>query len=565
MKYLFSSTIAALLIGLSGCASAPDSDKERFDLITKDLEPGGTVYAVSTARHVQCTFEKVVKETESQIWDMPLPDHCKYFCQRLLSQFELTTRLLGIQELKGWGISSKRLPGKETFYRNKGRLLLPSDAKGVLWNLPGKNAALEKYFYNLPADTVAAGAFVLNTANLEALFEVEKDLLPLFSNICKLFLQLPVKEVLKNMEGTWRFVIACDERNEWGNLNVIHGALTVPDRNGKIFSALSAKLKFYSGIQVDLSKGSIKFSKNDKNGCIPFICKGKDSFTVYTTPLAVKRTSDGNSMPQKTAFLNTFIRLLPAAGAGAFYIRNTRLSLNSKAPFDIKEETPVWGVLKRDSNGFVLECLGKEDFNSYMLHSILAVPVKLMFDFVQMTEEAEKRATPPAVQRPRKQSPAPQKGDREAAVIKCSRQIALIGKAFLATADKTGKWPVAGIDGIRQMVADKKIDFRQLRCPRIRVENSDHTVLSYRNCHYLYFGKPAKDSPKTPVLMELPFLHKDYFTVFYADGSVDKIQLSGQRNVRRAVSFLHTHYTYEEEEFMRLMHLAGEFDKILER
>ena len=89
--------------------------------------------------------------------------------------------------------------------------------------------------------------------------------------------------------------------------------------------------------------------------------------------------------------------------------------------------------------------------------------------------------------------------------------------------------------------------------------------MSYANCHYLYFGKPAKDSPKTPILMELPFLHKEHLAVFYADGKVEKIHLSGQRSARRAISYLHTRHSYEEEEFMRLMQLAGEFDKILER
>ena len=65
--------------------------------------------------------------------------------------------------------------------------------------------------------------------------------------------------------------------------------------------------------------------------------------------------------------------------------------------------------------------------------------------------------------------------------------------------------------------------------------------------------------------MEFPFLHKDHIAIFYADGSAQKIQLDGTRSVRRAVSYLHTQHSYEEEEFMRLMQLAAEFDNILER
>ena len=565
MKHLFSSSFAALLIGLSGCVSAPDSDKERFDLIAKDLEPGGTVFTVNTFRQVQPVFEKFIKETETQIWNMPLPDHGKFFCQRLLSQFELTTRLLGTQELKGWGFSSKQLPGKEVLFRNRGRLLLPPAPKGILWNLPGENVLLEKHFNNLPADTVAAGAFVLKTEKLAPLFEIEKSLFPLFINVCKHFLQLPVKEVLKNMEGVWRFVIVCDERNDWETLLGIHGALTVPDRGGKLFSIIATKLKFYSGAQVDLTRGIIKFKKIDGNKYTPVIRKGKECFTVYTSPLAIDRTSSGSSAPQKTAFLRSFIRQLPPVGMGAFYVRNTDLPLNTEEKFSIRENTPVWGVLRREKNGFSLECLSNRDGNSYLLQSLLAVPVKVMFDFVRIIEEEEEKKSAASQRAPRPQKTSSPQAVKTFSLQQCSDHIGVQGKRLLDAVQQTGQWPAPGIDGIRRMIAEKKLDPRQLCCPLIRSEKRDHTVLSYSNCHYLYFGKPAMGSPKTPVLMELPFLHKDHFSVFYADGSVEKIQLSGQHNVRRAVSFLHTLHTYEEEEFMRLMHIAGEFDKILER
>ena len=565
MKHLFSSSFAALLIGLSGCVSAPDSDKERFDLIAKDLEPGGTVFTVNTFRQVQPAFEKFIKETEAQIWSMPLPDHGKFFCQRLLSQFELATRLLGAQELKGWGFSSKQLPGKEVLFRNRGRFLLPPAPKGILWNLPGENLSLEKHFDNLPADTVAAGAFVLKAETLAPFFEADKSLLSPFSDICKHLLQLPVKEVLKNMEGTWRFVVVCDEGNEWETLFGIYGALTVPDWNGKIFAALSSKLKVYSGAQVDLERGVIKFQKMDGGKYTPLICKGKDCFTVYTTPRAVERTSRGGAPLQRAEFLTSSIRQLPPAGAGAFYVRNTALPLNPGEKLSVKETTPVWGVLKREENGFSLECLSRQDFNSYALKTLLSVPVKVMYDIVRTAEEEKARsAASQRASRPQR-SAAPRKAAKTAPAPQCASHLELQGKKLLAAVQQTGQWPESGIDGIRRLIAEKKLDPRQLCCPQISSGKRDYTVLSYSNCHYLYFGKPAMGSPKTPVLMELPFLHRDHFSVFYADGSVEKIQLSGQRNVRRAVSFLHTRHTYEEEEFMRLMHLAGEFDKILER
>jgi hypothetical protein len=147
----------------------------------------------------------------------------------------------------------------------------------------------------------------------------------------------------------------------------------------------------------------------------------------------------------------------------------------------------------------------------------------------------------------------------------CLKGIEVTGKALLKAAEKSGSWNAPGIAGLRSFVAKKQLSPALLSCPATNVRKSNGVQLNYANCHYLYFGQPGKNSPKTPILIELPFLHKEHFSVFYADGSVEMIRLSGRRNVRRAISYLHTVHSYEEEEFIRLIQFASELDKILER
>ena len=160
-------------------------------------------------------------------------------------------------------------------------------------------------------------------------------------------------------------------------------------------------------------------------------------------------------------------------------------------------------------------------------------------------------------------APAPKKTAKSGIEV-CSAQIVKLGKKLAENAESSGKWLEPGIAGMRELAAKKGAKRQLFICPLTKQKPLADKKLSYADCHYLYFGKPGNNSPKTPVLMEIPTLHRTHFSVFYADGSVENIQLSGQRSTRRAVSFLHTRHSYDEEEFMRLMQLAGEFDKILE-
>lgn len=565
MKLFFCSSITALLVGLCGCcSSAPDSDKERFERIAQSLEPGGSSYVISSNYRAESAWKQIIRETERYIWDSAMPDQQKRNAQCLVSRFELLARLLGIHEIKGWGLSSKELSGGQGIFKNKARLLLPPSPKGVLWNLFSPvNTDLSRYFNNLPSDTFAAGALNMTPEGLEQLFNTDKELSDNIRQICQLFFQMSPQDVLKNISGVWRFTIVCDEDNNLDNFHGFHGALTIPDKQGKLFSALVSKMKFMSAVQVDQQKKIIKFPVIQGYAVTPVIRGSNETVTIYTSSAAIDRTTALSSFPQFGPFPAACQKQFPSEGVAAFYVRNDVTDVASKN-LDTVTVRPAWAVIKRMKDGFLSTDLSPCDLNEHIARTAMIFPVQFLFEIVSAPQAPSGRKTtkvPSAPKRPVKlQTVLPKQKQNS-----CLQGISRAGEALLAAVKKNKKWPVPGIAGLRQLIDMQQIDRRLLSCPLIKYKDSSSHSLSYANCHYLYFGQPGKSSPNTPLLVELPFLHKEYIAVFYANGKVEKIHLTGRRNARRAISYLHTLHSYEEEEFMRLMQLAGEFDKILER
>ena len=561
MRLFFCSSITALFIGIcGGCAAVADSDRGRFDRIAEHLDTGGTFYSVSTTRSLESAVEKIFRDTEKSFWHSEMPDEGKLQAQRLLAQGEILSSILGLNEIKGWGLSSKQLPGKGVQYRNRGRLLLTENPKGVLWNLfASGDTDLSGAFRNLPCDTFAAGAANLTPAVLIRLFDADKNIAELCKHICNLLFRMSPETALQEMSGVWQAVVVCDEENNTDTLTGVHIAVTVPDKEGKLFQALTSTLKLFPGTRVDLKEGSIKLERIQNRMCIPYIRKGKGCFTLYTSPNAFYRTTDFNSFPQINQAL---LKKASLKGVAALYSANNSIGINFRDSIDTTPGKPALSVLKKDSRGFTLNDLSPCDLNASFFNFAAVLPLQLFFDYFSAPPE-NAQAPAPRAPAPKKAAPAPRKAPK-AAPVSCTSQISRLGKLLMTDVKTQNKWLEAGISGMRVLAGKKGLRRTFFICPLTRKKPLAGKELSYADCHYLYFGKPMNNSPKTPVLMEHPALHRTHFSVFYADGSVENIQLSGQRNTRRAVSFLHTRHSYDEEEFMRLMQLAGEFDKILE-
>ena len=586
MKHLFCIALGALVFGLCGCSSpAPDPEQQRFDRIAGALEPGGTAYFIGNAGQVGPAVDRFRGETERKLWNSPLPPEERQKLQSFISGTELFARLAGLPEIEAWGGSSKRLP--EGLFRNRLRLLLAPGAKGIFWQIPGGNRRL--YSDPLPPDTLTAGMFCVNAAAFQRLLETDKRLSDSADRLCRLLLGVPAKEFFAGLSGVWKFLLTADEEYDINTFEGLYASLTLPDREGKLFAALSAKAKLLTGGRADGKSGIIQLPPVPGKSGAPQIRKGDGTITFYNSFEAVARTRqakvrESDSVPiltddGRSGF--TAARLTGEKhgffvdGAGFIYNSNAEnidLGLNGPAR---KALRPSLGILERLPDGFLFEEYSPCDLNEYAALSLCALPAKFAFDFfLQQPRQAPAPRRPAARPAPPRAKPGAQapsrpsrgRGSRAARPRKdaCLNAVAQAGSALLKAAGPRKLFPAPGIAGLRELAAKKLLDPRLLRCPLVKERTPEGGELNYANCHYLYFGKPGSGSPKSPLLLELPVLHRDHCAVFYADGSCEKIRLSEHRNVRRAISFLHTRHAYEEEEFFRLMKLAAEFDKILE-
>lgn len=568
MRRIFRNLAIAGALSLCGCFSTVDSaDRTRFEQITKDLDQGGSCLFVGSSSRAGAALENVIKNTERQIWNSDLPEPVMFNMQHLLSSVELMARAAGFNEIQGWGGSSVKIR-RDGIFRNRLKLLLPADSRGALWHIPAKqNIRLGKYLSNLPEDTCFAGVFNLDTNAVSRLLNINERFGSSVDKLCQILLGTETGTLLKSLSGIWKIVIVCDEKYDPELLSGVHIALTVPDADGKVFDLLCKRSKIISGITYDPAAGTIRLSALKGRFLVPFIRKGNGCFTVFSTPDARFRTETLESFPGIKQKQKELLEYTEDSGVAAIYCNAPFSRLYLPGAVTPQENNSSIGFLKRLPEGLLFEEISTDDLNSWAVHALSTLPARMIFEIFREAVQEQKN-----VRRPPKKSAVTRPAPKAAAVRKqevqkedeCLKNISLIGSA-IRESSVSGKFPPFGIKGLRELAEKKKIDAAKMCCPRIKKGKNSVSVLNYANCHYLYFGEPAGNSAKTPLIMELPFLHQTYIAVYYADGSVKKLPVQGHRNVRRIISILHTMHAYEEQEFFRLMRIAGEFDKILER
>lgn len=571
MIKIFSYLAAAAVMILCGCADVGNTaDRMCFKQITEDLDFNGSCLFVSSSSHAGVVLEKLQKDTERKVWNSGLPESSRFRLQHFISTLELAARIGGINEIRGWGGSSVNISGTQLF-RNRFKLLLPPDNRGALWQLPAtQNIHLGSYLQNLPDDTLFAGVFNIDTSAANRMLNTDKRIKDTVDKICNLLLGEKSSKLLSLLSGIWKIVVVCDEKCIPERFIGMHVALTIPDRDGKIFELLNNRSKMFTGVKTDTMKQTIQLGTFNDKLLSPLIQKGNGDLTIFSTPEARFRTIPLQSTPAINRKQKRLLKYTDDMGVAAVYRRN---AVSDSAFLSVQNpgrEEPSLGFLKRMPDGLFFEEISSYDINSYALCSVTALPIRMIFDIFTAPDRTQKKVSRPrAAAQPvkipvKKSTPAKSVQKKKNLTDECLKRIAQIGNAIKKEAAEK-KFPPYGIKGLRELAAKKKIDASRMCCPRIKSSASSVEILNYANCHYLYFGEPEKNSPKSPLIMELPFLHKKYIAVYYADGSFEKIPATGDRSVRRNISVLHTMHAYGENEFLRLMRIAEEFDKILER
>ena len=550
-----------LALFLSGCGT---TGKNGFETVAGHLESGGSYYRISDNRELFDLCGKTFRVFEHSLYkgnNFAANEKKMLVC----ALYELIFRRLGVAECVWSGSSSVRIPDAlETTYRNRSFYLLPADAAGLLWQLPGKkNRSVLKELRELPADTVFAGDFFLDLRSMKKALVQSKILSPDVEGFCRAFFKTELDELFSGISGEWGVVIFPDD-DKSDKLNFV---VTLPDKKRRVFTALSEFVKKIPG------------SKNSDNSVSLFLpdmgveasCfSTDDSLTIFSSEQAKQKFLFSNS---KLASQPDFKRLstgMPDDGVAVFYFAATQAETRQitlpaawgGGSVDVSEfDRPALTVIRSEKDGISVVSHSGFDIPAGDVADLLLKPILVLaekWEFVTSLMPAaapEKKKSEAATGNPRAGNPA----FRSA----CRDNMKKIAEALKKYAQKNKEYPAEmNLEGIRSLLDDKLLDRKFLVCPAAGESAvAGDKVPDVLDCSYIYLGRWNKNAhAKLPLVIERPGNHCDHFHVLFNDGSIEFLKLENCTRIRRVAGFLHTKYKYSENEFRGLINRAALLD-----
>ena len=551
----------------AGCRS---QDEASFDAVASHLDRGGSYYLIKNNEPLFREAETFFKKFQKTLLDAGSSE--KFDSEQLMiasSVVELAVRLSGITECRWSGTSSLRIPDAlETTFRNRTFYLLPERPRGVFWTVPGReNRPLFRELTCLPADTLLAGDFVLDLEPLGEMLEKSSFGGEKVDMSCRMLFKTGIRELCAGISGEWGFAVFPQKSSGMYNDFV----LTFPDRGQHLFRRISEFVRNLPSARIDGSEISLRF----RPGKAPVLCTGADDrITIYSSAAAREHfcSSDGGLAKQPD-----FRRLsdgLPGEGVAVFYSAGTLPETKTIAlprrfgglqidPADF--DRPRLVVVRRESNGLSVTSNSGFDIPTTGIISVFIAPALLLASHWDELAPLLPRSGVLSAERKAEKS-EPQRQE-DGSVAGCGAQLTRIAGALKAYAEKHGDVPAGtDISGLRKLLADGKIKPADLVCPGSEeVAAPSAEQLDFSSCSYIYFGAWKKNgNPKLPLLVDRPENHSDRFHVVFRDGGVAPFKLENCRSIRRMAGFLHTKFSYSEEDFSELISRAARLDSLFE-
>lgn len=546
---------------LTGCSSPVDPD---FAAVSAQLDSGGTYYRISDSRELFQTAGALYSQVERSLAEASAGNEKVMIAA---SALKLAVRFSGISGCRWSGASSIRLPDVvEKTYRNKTFYLLPENTPGIIWQIPGKeNRPLLQELSGLPADTLFAGDFILDLQQTGELLAASQNGNQLLDPHCRMIFGAGIRDMLKNISGEWGFAVFPAEHDP----EEYEFVLTLPEHGGKIFKALCLFAKNMPGARRDTGLLQLHFPGKSFS---PVITWADDCLTVFSSGYAREHfLASGTKLGSQPDFKRLAYGL-PENGLGIFYsagvrpetrtlvlpVGNDQISVDPSV-FD----RPQMTVTVRGKNGLSVISNSGFDLQASDFVNLAVQPVAAILEnWKTIAGFLPEKLFASTVDVPSSRSDQPVRNtDAERA---CRKNFDRIAGAFSAYAKKHGGMPDdMDIAGIRKVVAAGGVSLTDLVCPGSRDEAvSSAELLDFNSCSYVYWGAWRSGHPKLPLLIDRPENHGDRFHVLFNDGSVELLQLRNSRSFRRIAGFLHTGYSYSEDDFRELIRRAAELDRL---
>lgn len=560
--------IAGLVLAVTGCVARSGGDSDAFHRIQSNLDSGGTFQEVVLTRRAIGELRRFPDRAAALVLGNGTgeqPSAVKFL--RMLKTGTELFELSGIGGCAGWGASSLELqpgaPGVPAVFRNRMFLLngAPETHGFLQILLRGEARPLGAELENLPENTVYAvsGEFQLGAALRFLLKHSESK---------ALLARLPggaeraLKPFLDGLNGNYTLLI-CALGEGGGETPPRPGILLLaPDGQGKFASALATLAKQHPAmLKVEGDNHyRIELPKTPEVPAwlaSPVILTGDGQISLYSSPEALANFAANSPRLRNTPEFQRLTAAMPLTGNGFAYAAPElpewfRTLFPGKfdaipLPVPTPAEFAVW---RNAPGGTAVENRSGQDIPGSLVQGVTQLSLVLIREFVggAVAEEQDAAAARKAV------------GECRANLENLRRTLAEWAKQH------GGKFPVKnGADGLRELLAAKRIEPAALLCPGSGDEKPavNPEKFSFENTGYVYFGGfSVSSNPKLPLLADWPANHPATAHVLLVGGEIVEIPMDDRPSCKKLIAGLQSKFRYSEADFRRLFADAEQLDRM---
>ncbi len=560
-----SSIGAVVLLVTAGCVAERSPEEISYNATVSRLDQGGDylfyLHLDGIAEEVDDAVDTVAEAVEPE-------------SESTVEMIHYGLDLLGIDQLRGLGLSSRRIAAEEPFYRIRCFEYTGENPEGVLFDLAGRENRPFTMHRWIPKGTrLAAGGFLNLGAAYRALaaglkaapFEEMKEVPEILDEGAKATFGQSAETLLDSVSGEYFLLAATVGENDAEQNCAL--MLVIPDQGGVLGSRL---LKEYAPMLTRVEGRENTFALPvvfPLPGLVPQVTFGSDRITLVSNPAilaAVEKAAAGNGAAADPE-LAAYFADMPEAGLNYLYVNIDKELIDSVLALgecagnnpglqpSLEMLGAILGALD-EPVCYMVETCEKDGYASVARANVSMSDFQLKFPirfYGAMIATMFRQVTA-----------LDGVGDSDDSLCTTNLQQLLLVSLFYAS-DHDERFPAAsGAAGLKELDEYLGEAPTILICPEDkRVAAKSFDAVTEENVSYVYFGNIKTDEienpSRFPVIFDKPGVHADgELHVGFADGHVQTYQLGEYVSPEQVILMLNEEVAYPKPVFDDLMNRA---------